>query len=67
MGDGVNAAARLESIALPGGIYLSRSAFDQVQGKIEAKFVDLGEKSLKNIVRPINVYALDVRVIYLPS
>jgi TolB-like protein/class 3 adenylate cyclase len=62
MGEGVNVAARLESIALPGGLYLSRSAFEQVQGKIEAKFVDLGEKSLKNITRPINVYALDVQV-----
>jgi adenylate cyclase len=62
MGDGVNVAARLEGIALPGGIYLSRSAFEHVQEKIEAKFVDLGEKNLKNIARPINVYALDVQV-----
>ena len=62
MGDGINVAARLESIALPGGIYLSRSAFEHVQGKIEVKFVDLGEKILKNIAHPVNVYALDVQV-----
>jgi adenylate cyclase len=61
MGDGVNVAARLENIALPGGIYLSRSAFEQVQGKIEVRFADLGEKILKNIARPINVYAVDVQ------
>ena len=62
MGDGINVAARLESIALPGGIYLSRSAFEHVQGKLEVKFVDLGEKILKNIAHPVNVYALDVQV-----
>jgi len=52
-GDGVNIAARLESIAEPGGICISSSAYDQILGKITAEFVDLGEQRLKNIARPV--------------
>src|SRR5277367_5283334 len=48
LGDGVNIAARLEGIAKPGGICVSASAYDQVRGKVEIKFADLGEQSLKN-------------------
>jgi len=57
-GDGVNIAARLESIAEPGGICISASAYDQVRGKVGVEFVDLGEQNLKNIDRPVRVYAL---------
>ena len=56
LGDGVNIAARLEGIAEPGGVRISEDAFRQVRGKVEAEFVDLGEQSLKNIVRPLRVY-----------
>jgi len=55
-GDGVNIAARLEGIAEPGGICLSRAAFEQVDGKIDVSFEDGGDQQLKNIVRPIRVY-----------
>jgi TolB-like protein len=58
LGDGVNIAARLEGIAEPGGIYISEDAFRQVRGKVEVDFADLGEQSLKNIARPVRVYAL---------
>jgi TolB-like protein/class 3 adenylate cyclase/Tfp pilus assembly protein PilF len=58
LGDGVNVAARLEGIAEPGGICISGSAYDQVRGRIDAEFVDLGERVLKNIARPVRVYAL---------
>jgi Predicted integral membrane protein len=57
-GDGVNIAARLESIAEPGGICISSSAYDQVLGKVTVEFVDLGEQRFKNIARPIRAYAL---------
>ncbi|TWA97444.1 adenylate/guanylate cyclase domain-containing protein [Bradyrhizobium stylosanthis] len=57
-GDGVNIAARLESVAAPGGICISSSVYDQVQGKIGGRFADLGEQNLKNIGRPIRVYAV---------
>ena len=57
-GDGVNIAARLESIAEPGGICISSSAYDQVRGKVGVEFVDLGEQSLKNIARPVRAYAV---------
>ncbi|MGY4400801.1 TolB-like protein/tetratricopeptide (TPR) repeat protein [Bradyrhizobium sp. USDA 3315] len=57
-GDGVNIAARLESIAEPGGIFISSAVYDQVQGKVRVAFVDLGEHSLKNIARPVRVYAI---------
>jgi TolB-like protein len=51
-------AARLEGIAEPGGIYISSSAYDQVRGKVAVEFADLGEQSLKNIARPVRVYAV---------
>src|ERR1700730_4762558 len=55
-GDGVNIAARLEGIAEPGGISLSASAYDQVQGKVDAAFADMGEQKLKNIARPVRTF-----------
>ncbi|MBR1279329.1 adenylate/guanylate cyclase domain-containing protein [Bradyrhizobium sp. AUGA SZCCT0283] len=61
-GDGVNIAARLEGIAEPGGICISASAYDQVQGKIAAEFVDLGEQRLKNIARPVRAFNVTDRV-----
>jgi TolB-like protein/class 3 adenylate cyclase/Flp pilus assembly protein TadD len=57
-GDGVNIAARLESIAEPGGICISSSAYEQVRGKVGVEFADLGERALKNIARPVRAYAL---------
>jgi TolB-like protein/class 3 adenylate cyclase len=57
-GDGVNIAARLESIAEPGGICLSSSAYDQVRGKIGVEFADLGKQNLKNIARPVRAFAV---------
>ena len=59
LGDGVNVAARLEGIAEPGGICISSSVYDQIAGKLNMGFVDLGEQSLKNITRPIRVYQFD--------
>src|SRR5271166_3109063 len=58
LGDGVNIAARLESICDPGGVFISGAAYDHVRGRIDATFVDLGEKDLKNIARPVRIYAL---------
>ena len=60
VGDGVNIAARLEGIAEPGGVCTSGSAYDHVRGRIDAEFVDLGERTLKNIAQPVRVYALGV-------
>jgi TolB-like protein len=57
-GDGVNIAARLESIAEPGSICISSSAYDHVRGKVWVEFVDLGEQTLKNIDRPVRAYAV---------
>jgi class 3 adenylate cyclase len=58
LGDGVNVAARLEGIAEPGGICISSSAYDQVRGKVDVEFADLGEQNLKNIARPVRAYAV---------
>jgi adenylate cyclase len=58
LGDGVNIAARLEGIAEPGGICVSGSTFEHVQGRVDADFTDLGDKSLKNIARPVRVYGI---------
>jgi len=57
-GDGVNISARLETIAEPGGILLSGTAYDQVRSKIKIGFEDLGEQSLKNIAEPVRVYRI---------
>jgi len=57
-GDGVNVAARVESECAPGGVCLSGSAFEQVRGKTPLAFDDLGERLLKNIERPIRLYAV---------
>ena len=57
-GDGVNIAARLEALAEPGGICISRTVRDQIRDKLPHPFEDRGEVSVKNIVRPVRVYAL---------
>jgi TolB-like protein/class 3 adenylate cyclase len=58
LGDGVNIAARLEGICEPGGVLISSTAYEHVRGKIDTDFVDLGEKLLKNIARPVRAFAL---------
>jgi TolB-like protein len=55
-GDGVNVAARLESLAEPGGISVSGRAQEDVEGKLEITFENAGEQQLKNIARPVQVY-----------
>jgi adenylate cyclase len=55
-GDGVNVAARLEALADPGGITVSRVVHDQVQDKLGFEFDDMGEQSVKNIARPVGVH-----------
>jgi len=57
-GDGVNIAARLEGVAEPGGICVSAIVHDQVRDRLDCVFEDLGEQSLKNIVRPVRVYRI---------
>jgi len=60
MGNGVNIAARLEGIGEPGSVYLSGVAYEQVRDKLKDKFLDLGERALKNIVHPVHVYAVKI-------
>src|SRR5246127_473566 len=57
-GDGVNVAARLEALAEPGGICVSRMVRDQIQDKLPYPFDDMGEQTVKNIARPVRAYAL---------
>jgi class 3 adenylate cyclase len=58
LGDGVNVASRLEGIADPGGICIASSVFDQISGKLNLGFEDIGKRSLKNIGRPVRAYRL---------
>ena len=60
LGDGVNIAARLEGLCEPGGVLVSGTAYDHVRDKIDADFVDLGDKDLKNIARPVRIYAVKI-------
>jgi adenylate cyclase len=57
MGDGVNIAARVEGVAEPGGIAITRAVHEQVRDKLDMKFVDKGQVELKNLVRPVRVFA----------
>src|SRR5580704_18033101 len=57
-GDGVNVAARLEALAEPGGLCISRTVRDHIRDKLGYAFEDLGEQSVKNIAQPVRVYAM---------
>jgi adenylate cyclase len=59
-GDGVNVAARLEALAEPGGIMVSRNVYDQVRDKLSFGFEDMGEQTVKNIARPIGVHRVSL-------
>ena len=56
-GDGVNVAARLEALAEPGGLLITQTVHENIAGKLDAKFVDNGERSFKNIANPIQVWS----------
>jgi TolB-like protein/class 3 adenylate cyclase/Flp pilus assembly protein TadD len=67
-GDGVNVAARLEGLAEPGGICISRTVRDHIRDKLAYPFEDRGDQSVKNIARPVRVYALRPEAVaYLPA
>jgi adenylate cyclase len=61
-GDGVNIAARLEGLAEPGSVCLSGTVHEQIRGRIDAEFDDLGEREIKNLVHPIRVFRSQTRV-----
>ena len=58
LGDGVNVAARIEALAEPGGICISRSVSDQVRDRLDVHLQDLGEVQVKNIARPVHVFGV---------
>jgi class 3 adenylate cyclase/pimeloyl-ACP methyl ester carboxylesterase len=60
-GDGVNIAARLETLCEPGGLCISRAANEQIRGKLSLAFADLGEQTVKNIAHAIGVFGLTAR------
>ena len=67
-GDGVNVAARLEALAEPGGICISRTVRDHIRDKLPYRFADMGEQTVKNIARPVRVYSLSRQtVVELPT
>jgi class 3 adenylate cyclase len=67
-GDGVNVAARLEAVAEPGGICVSRVVRDQVRDRLDCSFEDLGEQQVKNIARPVRAYRVrDTAIANSPS
>jgi len=59
-GDGINVAARLEAIAEPGGICISSKVYEEVSGRIDLAYQDIGEQHLKNIPRPVRAYRIRV-------
>ena len=61
-GEGVNIAARLETLADPGGISISGGVFDQVRNRVKANFEDLGEHEVKHVSAPVRVYRIEVSI-----
>jgi len=59
-GDGINIAARLESIAEPGGICVSSKVYEEINGRIDLAYQDMGEQQLKNIARPVRTYRVNL-------
>jgi class 3 adenylate cyclase/pimeloyl-ACP methyl ester carboxylesterase len=66
-GDGINVAARLEGIADRGGICISRQVLDQVEGKLDLTYRELGRQNLKNIAKPVEVYAIQLDGLAAPG
>src|SRR3954470_9307021 len=66
-GDGVNVAARLEGLAEPGGICVSRGVRDHIRHKVAVGFDDLGEQSVKNIARPVRAFSLQLNGSAVPE
>ena len=66
-GDAVNIAARLETLAEPGGIYISRMVRDQIRDRLTYTFEDMGEQSVKNIARPVRVYRVTMAAVAASS
>ena len=62
-GDGVNVAARLDALAEPGGICISRVVRDQIRDKLPYPFADMGEQRVKNIARPVRCYAMSAAAV----
>ncbi len=60
LGDGVNIAARLEGLAKPGGLCVSRTVYEQVANKMSVQFADIGEQEVKNIPSPVHAYTLNL-------
>lgn len=61
LGDGVNIAARLEGLAAPGGICISRTVYEQVANKLSVQFADIGAQEVKNIPNPVHAYMVGLR------
>ena len=59
-GDGVNVAARLETLSKPGGICIAHNVFDQVKDKLDLNFEHLGKKKIKNIAEPVTIYGVNL-------
>lgn len=66
-GDGINIATRLESIAEPGGICISGKVYEEINGRVDASFLDLGEKRLKNIARPVQAFRISLEKVAITS
>src|SRR5215469_3179104 len=64
-GDGVNIAARLEALAEPGGICISRAVRNQVRDKLSYPFADMGEQNVKNIARPVRAFGMSPAAVAL--
>ncbi len=65
-GDGVNVASRLEGLSEPGGLCISEKVYEEIRDRTDLAFKDLGDRTVKNIDRPVHVYRLDLRATAKP-
>jgi adenylate cyclase len=63
LGDGVNIAARLEALAMPGGVCVSGKVYDDIAHKLDLRFEDIGPQQVKNIPRPIRAYRAEMKAL----
>ena len=66
-GEGVNIAARIEALAEPGGICVTRGVYDQVSNRVEHSFVNMGDHAVKHVTRPVGIYRVEIGGVTVPE
>jgi len=66
-GDGVNLASRIESLAVPGSIFISEKVFDEIKNQANITALEMGYFELKNVIKPVRIFAIDNKGLVVPN